>query len=108
MKENDAAETGPAWDAVHRLASDTGAAVVVLHHTRKDADLSIDALRGSSRMAGEVDLLVVMRKLRKGQLEVNIDGREFVRPDFEEGNLAVVYGEPPWQMRHDGFTQPKT
>jgi hypothetical protein len=105
IKENDAAETGPAWDAVHNLASDTNAAVVVLHHTRKDGDLSIDALRGSSRMAGEVDLLVVMKKVADGQLQVNIDGREYVRPDFDEGNLVVMYDEPPWRMRHEGFAQ---
>lgn len=105
IKEDQAADTGPAWDAVHQLASDTGAAVVILHHTRKDADLTMDAIRGSSRMAGEVDLIVVMRKLGAGQLEVNLDGREYVRRDDEAGNLRIIYGEPPWQMRRDGYVQ---
>ena len=107
VKENDSTETGPAWDAVHRISEETGAATALLHHTRKDAGVTIDAIRGSIRMAGEVDLLIIMRKSSKGWLELNIDGRELDRPDFEEGNLKVMYGEPPHQMRHEGFVAGK-
>lgn len=104
MNENDTGETGPAWDAVHEIATETNAVVVILHHTRKDAGLSIDAIRGSSRMAGEADMLVVMRKTADGNLEINLDGREYERS--KAGNLIVSYDEPPSRtMRHDGYAQ---
>ena len=52
IKENDASDSGRAWDAVHRIASETGAAVVVVHHANKGGgEPSMDSIRGSSRMA---------------------------------------------------------
>lgn len=102
MNENDTGETGPAWDAVHRIATETDAVVTILHHTRKDAGLSLDAIRGSSRMAGEADMLLVMKKTAEGKLEINLDGREYERS--KSGNLIVAYDEPPSRtMRHDGY-----
>ena len=104
VKENDATETGPAWQAVHDIAGETDAAVILLHHTRKDGGVTMDAIRGSIRMAGEVDLLVIMRKKAGGVLDVNVDGREYVQPDSADGNLQVTYDiEKPWEMDNDGF-----
>ncbi len=108
IDENSSGDTGPAWDAIHEIASETGAAVIVLHHTRKDSGVSIDAIRGSIRAAGEVDLLIIMRKTSNGVLEVNLDGRELRDPEGEDdGNLRVTYGEPPWRMHHEGHTGKK-
>lgn len=104
VKENDATETGPAWDAVHRIASETGAAVVVIHHASKgDGQPTMDSIRGSSRMAGEVDLIVVLRKKERGTLEMFLDGRDLVRADGEDGNLEVAYtSDRPHEMRTTG------
>lgn len=78
---------------------------MLLHRTREDAGVSIDAIRGSIRMAGEVDLLLIMRKVQRGALEVNIDGRELVRPDLEDGNLCITYDEPPRQEIGGGWAR---
>lgn len=104
VKENDAADTGPAWDAIHRIARETNAAVVVLHHAGKgEGPPSMDMIRGSSRMAGEVDLILVMKKKERGTLEVFLDGRDLVRDD-DGGNLEVAYeGDRPHLMRSNGF-----
>ena len=104
VNENDATEIGPAWDAIHEIAHATGAAVVVLHHARKGGgEPTMDSIRGSSRVAGEVDLMFIMRRVERGTLEVYLDGRELVRPDAEQGNLEVRYDtEAPHRMRIAG------
>jgi predicted NBD/HSP70 family sugar kinase len=78
--------------------------VVVVHHANKGGgEPNMDSIRGSSRMAGEVDLIVVVRKKERGQLEVFLDGRDLVRDD-DGGNLAVEYeGDHPHRMRAVGF-----
>jgi hypothetical protein len=91
VKANDAADTGPAWDAIHMIAHETGAAVFVIHHASKGGGPpTMDSIRGSSRMAGEVDLLMVVRKRKRGLLEVLLDGRDLVRTD-DGGNLEISY-----------------
>ena len=103
VKENDATDSGPAWDAIHRIARDTGAAAVVIHHASKgEAKLSQDVIRGSSRMAGEVDLMMLLRKHENGRLEMFLDGRYLARDD-EGGNLEIEYDrERPHLMRSQG------
>lgn len=100
VRERDESETAPAWDAVHGIASATGASVLLLHHSKKGSDLDLEAIRGSSRMAGEVDLAMVLRKNENSEIEVFLDGREYVRADDEDGNLIVVYDrDHPHVMR---------
>lgn len=102
VNENDASEVGPAWDAIHKIASVTGAAVIVLHHARKgSAEPSMDSIRGSSRVAGEVDLMFVLRRVEPGALELYMEGRDLPpRAESEQGNLAIQYEvDAPHRMR---------
>jgi hypothetical protein len=63
----------------------------------------MDSIRGSSRVAGEIDLMFIMRRVERGKLELYLDGREVVRPDAEQGNLEVAYDtEAPHRMRAGG------
>ncbi len=69
-------EMGEVWDAVHDLAR-AGRAVLVVHHFAKRATVSQgwDALRGSGRTAGEVDVGIFLQ--RDGQeVRLAIDGRD--------------------------------
>lgn len=108
VKENDASDSGPAWDAIHALAKTTEAAVVVVHHSRKDSGATMDAIRGTSRIAGEVDLMAVLKKVGDGRLEMYLDGRDLARPMDDDGNLEVSYDpERPHEMRVAGHLQVK-
>jgi hypothetical protein len=108
VKENDASDSGPAWDAIHELARSTGAAVVVVHHSRKDTGPTMDAIRGTSRIAGEVDLMAVLKKVGNARLEMYLDGRDLVRPMEEDGNLEISYDpERPHEMRVAGRLRTK-
>lgn len=79
VNENDAADTGPVWDSIHRIAKETGAATLIVHHSRKhDGDPTMDSIRGSSRMAGEVDFMIIQKKCGPGELEAYVDGRDLV------------------------------
>lgn len=105
VNENDASEVGPAWDAIHKIASDTEAAVIVIHHARKgDGAASMDAIRGSSRIAGEVDLMLVLRRVERGTLELYLEGRDLPpRANGEDGNLEIRYEpEEPHKMKVAG------
>lgn len=102
VDENSAAETGPVWDSIHRIATQTGAAVVVLHHAKKgEGRPSMDSIRGSSRVAGEVDLMLILRRVERGQLELYLDGRDLPpREDEHEGNFRVDFDpDAPHDMR---------
>lgn len=95
VNENDASEQGPAWDAIHRIAGETGAAVFVVHHARKGTGerLTMDAIRGSSRTAGEADLMLIVQRLAEpGTLELFLEGRDLPpRPEGGEGNLTIKF-----------------
>jgi putative DNA primase/helicase len=100
VKENDATETGPAWDRIHQIASETNAAVVVLHHTNKSSkELSQEAIRGSSRVAGEVDLMTIQHPVAKGRLEMKIDGRDLDLNGFDDRMYIEMDSESPHMMR---------
>jgi AAA domain len=104
VNENDAAEVGPAWDAIHRIATEAGAAVIVIHHSRKGGGSpSMDSIRGSGRHSGEVDLMFVLRKDERGTLECFLEGRELTRADSESGILEIKYeADAPHRMRFAG------
>jgi hypothetical protein len=99
-------ETAAVWDAVHRIAFETGAAVIVIHHSRKgDRSPTMESIRGSFRAAGEVDLMLIVNKRDAGTLELFLEGRDLVQSqaDNEAGNLEVRYErDGPWQMRLSG------
>jgi hypothetical protein len=60
--ENSAAEVGAALAAVHRLTP--GRAVLLVHHLRKSDGLEGTGSRGSGALAGFVDVIVELRRLR--------------------------------------------
>ncbi len=77
IDENDASKTGVVWDAIQRIQlALPRMAVVVIHHANKQARLSWESIRGSSRHAGEVDLGVFVEKEGEDLLRVVIDGRD--------------------------------
>lgn len=55
--ENSAQDVGNAIAAADRMRRDTGAAVLILHHTRKDGESE----RGSTALRGAADTMVSMR-----------------------------------------------
>lgn len=102
VNENDAGDTESAWSAIHRIAEQTGAVVLVLHHANKgDGELSMDMARGSSRMAGEVDLILVARRLGTG-IELFIEGRDVENALL--GNLEIEHDQDrPHRMKRVGI-----
>lgn len=105
VNENDASEVGEAWNAIHGIAAHTEAAVLVIHHARKgEGSPTMDSIRGSSRVAGEVDLMFVLRRVERGALELYLDGRDLPpRAESEQGNLGISYeADQPHEMKISG------
>jgi transcriptional regulator with XRE-family HTH domain len=73
LRENDAHEVGPVLDRLRRLAQDTGAAVLLLHHTRKSGD----SYRGGTGIPAAVDVAAV-----------------YVRPETSEHDRRVIDWSP--------------
>jgi AAA domain-containing protein len=73
LRENDAHDVGPLLDRLRRLAQDTGAAVLLLHHTRKSGD----SYRGGTGIPAAVDVAAV-----------------YVRPEASERDRRVIDWSP--------------
>lgn len=92
VNENDAGETGPAFAAVHRIADESGAAVLVLHHTNKaGSELSFESIRGTSRMMGEVDVIMLSAKRGNNRIEIRIEGRDI---EIDSDSTVMAEHEP--------------
>ena len=79
IDENDATETALVWDTINELLRrHPKLTVCVIHHASKDEGRTgWNALRGSSRLAGEVDLgIMLKRSLEKNRLRMWVDGRD--------------------------------
>lgn len=99
VNENDASETGPVWDRIHQIASETDAAMVVLHHTNKSGnELSQEAIRGSSRVAGEVDLMTIQKAV-EGRIHMRIDGRDLDLGGTDDHMVTNMDPKSPHMMR---------
>lgn len=99
LNENDAGETEPAFTAVHRIADESGAAVMILHHTNKaGSELGFDSIRGSSRMQGEVDVILLSAKRGKHKLEIRIEGRD-IEIDADSTIMAEHEPDRPHALR---------
>lgn len=100
IDENDASKTGVVWDAIQRIQlALPRMAVVVIHHANKQARLSWESIRGSSRHAGEVDLGVFVEKEGEDLLRVVIDGRD-VPTATGYGDALLVH----YSVTSDGFS----
>jgi AAA domain len=106
VDEDKAKETGPAWDEVHRITVECPeCAIVILHHANKAGGLTLNAIRGSSRFAGEVDLSMIVRVESPGRIEAAIEGRDVPNHMAEEGHLEVVFDpSDPFAMTAKGFS----
>jgi len=72
--------------ALHRLANETGVAIVVLHHTRKlEADDPVDTISGTLGLAGCADTALVIQRTSKGTTLYS-RGR-----DVEESEYALLF-----------------
>lgn len=72
--------------ALHKLASDYGIAIVVIHHTRKaESDEAIDSISGTLGLAGAADAVIVITRTPKGTT-LYATGR-----DIEEQEIAVEF-----------------
>ncbi len=60
--ENDAAGMERAVDPILRLARDSGAAILLLHHTRKSPSDDGSDIRGSSALFGSLDVGIIFRR----------------------------------------------
>jgi hypothetical protein len=57
--------------ALQKIASDTGVAIVVIHHTRKgEADDPIDAVSGTLGLAGAADAVLVISRQNDGSVQL--------------------------------------
>ena len=63
--------------ALQKIASDTGIAIVVIHHTRKgEADDPIDAVSGTLGLAGAADAVLVIARNNDGTVRLYGRGRD--------------------------------
>lgn len=60
--ENDAAEVTQAMKPLLRLARDTGACVLLIHHARKSEGSHGDEIRGSGALFAAVDVALIMKR----------------------------------------------
>jgi hypothetical protein len=105
VDEDKAKETGPAWDEVHRITLECPqCAVLILHHANKAGGLTLNAIRGSSRFAGEVDLSMIVQVQEPGVLHAALEGRDVPNHMAEAGHLEVVFdASAPFAMTVRGF-----
>lgn len=107
VNENDAGETEAVWTAIHRIAASCPrAALVILHHSKKDAydKLGFGTERGG-RIGGEVDFALFVRVIEPGRLALFFDGRDVERQSAEDGDpLEVVFPvDDPAKMKATGM-----
>jgi hypothetical protein len=72
--------------ALHRLANETGVAIILLHHTRKmEADDPVDTVSGTLGLSGCADTILVLNRTAQGTT-LYIRGR-----DIEEAEHAMSF-----------------
>ena len=104
VDENDAGKTGVVWDAIQRIQlALPQMAVIVIHHANKQARLSWESIRGSSRHAGEVDLGIFVEKEGEDLLRLVVDGRDVPTVTGYGDALLVRYS-----VTSDGFSMTDT
>lgn len=83
---NDYAEVTTKLTPLLALARDTGAAVLLLHHAGKSERADIDAILGSTAIAGSVDNIFVLRRTDRYRALKSV---QRIGPDMEETVLAM-------------------
>jgi hypothetical protein len=103
--ENNAKEFGKVLANLDKLRWETGCAILIIHHDRKSQfngqDGGMDAMRGSSRLASDAQLLMHLIK-QKGRLRLSFEKTNLgVTPEpiwlrqIEDGTFNIVAAPPP-------------
>jgi hypothetical protein len=96
--ESSSSETAIMWDQVFRIRKETGCTILIVHHMRKDAELTPDAIRGSSRFRGEVDASILLRYDSDATtLYVVVEGRDIPHSANDGAHPVKVIWEEEYQ-----------
>jgi RecA-family ATPase len=92
-----------ALHGLHQIASDTGVAVLVIHHLRKaDADDPFDSVSGSTGLTGAADSTLILTR-REGDGGCILYGRG---RDLEEFEIAMEFDKATCRWRDLGDAMP--
>jgi DNA-binding transcriptional ArsR family regulator len=96
--ESSSSETAAMWDEIFRIRKETGCTILIIHHMRKDAELTPDAIRGSSRFRGEVDASILLRyDSDTTTLYVVVEGRDIPHSANDGAHPVKVIWEEEYQ-----------
>ena len=96
---NDYAETTTKMDPLIRLARDTGAALILLHHSNKFGE-GLDAILGSTALAGSVDNVLMLARTENYRLLSSV---QRIGPDLSE--TVVTLNEQTGRVTLNGSRQ---
>lgn len=107
-QENDNGEMDHVMQIAKKLAADSNIALLLVHHTRKDATGNVDdAFRGASAVvnaARGVILLTRMSKQESEKLNIGCDERtRYFRMDFGKHNYGLPSADASW-FRNESVT----
>jgi hypothetical protein len=92
--ESSASETAADWDQIFHIRKETGATIFVIHHMRKDSELTPDGIRGSSRFRGEVDASILLKyDADELTLLMVVEGRDIPYAAGEAHPVKVIWNE---------------
>lgn len=96
--ESSSSETAAMWDEVFRIRKETGCTILIIHHMRKDGELTPDAIRGSSRFRGEVDASILLKYDSEATtLYVVVEGRDIPHSANDGAHPVRVIWEEDYQ-----------
>lgn len=96
--ENDAAGMERAIDPILRLARDSGAAILLLHHTRKTPADDGSDIRGSSALFGSLDVGIIFRTVAGAGNSSRRSLRTFSRYSETPEKLEADLREGAWVL----------
>ena len=108
--ENSASEMGEVWFNLHRLTRKfSRIAITLLHHFNKEGDITLgwNAMRGSSRNAGEADLGIFVQKFVSTGTDgckVYIDGRNYRHVETPAGGDIWTFNLEENGLRYSSET----
>ncbi|MDB4890351.1 MAG: DnaB domain protein helicase domain protein [Gemmatimonadetes bacterium] len=96
--ENSARDVGVAISSIDRIRNECGAAVLVVHHSRKGDDVE----RGSSALRGALDMAAHTK--REGESVTLTCGKMKDGPEFDDVRLRLIPTEPSAILQRDSVT----
>jgi hypothetical protein len=84
--------------ALHRLASEKGVSIIVLHHTRKmEAEDPVDTVSGTLGLAGCADSVLILARSSQGTT-LYVRGRDIEERSTPLASTRSAVGGPFWAM----------